>query len=185
MSEQLITQTKQKLQQAMEAFERELASIRTGRAAPSLIENLMVEAYGSQMKLQEVASITAPDPTMLVVQPWDQSVVDTVAKSLRTSDFNFNPAVEGTVIRIPLPPLTQERRQEMVKMVGKKAEEAKISVRNIRQDALSQLKRAKQDNLISEDEQVGYEKRVQEQVDAINKQIEAAAKDKEQELLKI
>lgn len=185
MSEQLINQTKQKLQQAKEAFESGLSSIRTGRAAPSLIENMSVEAYGSQMKLQEVASITAPEPAMLVVQPWDQSVVDSVVKSLRTSDFHFNPAVEGTVIRIPLPPLTQERRQELVKLVGKKAEEGKISVRNVRQDAFSQLKKAKQNNEMSEDEQLGYEKRVQEMVDSINKEIEATAKEKEQELLKI
>src|SRR5690606_20462258 len=108
MSEQLIQQTKQKMQQSFEAFERELSSVRTGRAAPSLIENMMVEAYGSNMKLQEVASITAPEPTMLVVQPWDGSVTDSIAKSLRTSDFHFNPAVEGTVIRVPIPPLTQE-----------------------------------------------------------------------------
>lgn len=185
MSEQVIQQTKQKMQAALEAFERELASIRTGRAAPSLIENMSVEAYGSQMKLQEVASITAPEASLLVVQPWDASIAGNIANALRTSDFHFNPVVEGAVIRVPLPPLTQERRQELVKLVGKKAEEGKISVRNIRQDAFTQLKRAKEDGDISQDEQVGYEKRVQEVVESTNQQIETAAKVKEQDLLKI
>ena len=185
MSEQVIQQTKQKMQAALEAFERELASIRTGRAAPSLIENMSVEAYGSQMKLQEVASITAPEASLLVVQPWDASIAGNIANALRTSDFHFNPVVEGAVIRVPFPPLTQERRQELVKLVGKKAEEGKISVRNIRQDAFTQLKRAKEDGDISQDEQVGYEKRVQEVVESTNQQIETAAKVKEQDLLKI
>jgi ribosome recycling factor len=185
MSEQVIQQSKQKMQQALEAFDRELASIRTGRAAPSLIENISVEAYGSFMKLQEVASITAPEASLLVVQPWDASIAGAIANALRNSDFHFNPIVEGAVIRVPLPPLTQERRQELVKLVGKKAEEAKISIRNIRQDALAQLKRAKDDGDISQDEQLGYEKRVQEVVENSNRQIEAAAKAKEQDLLKI
>lgn len=183
MSEQIITQTKQKMQQAIEAFERELASIRTGRAAPSLIENMLVDAYGSSMKLQEVASITAPEASLLVVQPWDASIAGSIANSLRTSDFHFNPVVEGAVIRIPLPPLTQERRQELVKLVGKKAEEAKISVRNVRQDALSQLKRSKENGDISQDEQLGFEKRVQEVVEATNKDIDSTAKAKESDLL--
>src|SRR5690606_13715412 len=108
-----------------------------------------------------------------------------IAKMLRTSDFNFNPAVEGTVIRIPLPPLTQERRQEMVKMVGKKTEEAKISVRNVRQEALTSLKRAKEGNEIGEDELAGFEKRVQELVEGVNKQIDGAAKAKEQDLMSL
>ncbi len=185
MSEQIIQQAKQKMQQSFEAFERDMSTVRTGRAAPSLIENLSVEAYGSMMKLQEVASITAPEPALLVVQPWDASLVDVVAKMLRTSDFHFNPAVEGTVIRIPLPPLTQDRRQEMVKMVGKKTEEAKISVRNVRQDTLTALKRAKEGSEISEDELAGFEKRVQDLVEATNKQIEAAAKVKEQDLMSL
>jgi len=185
MSEQIIQQSKQKMTQALEAFDRELASIRTGRAAPSLIENMSVEAYGSHMKLQELASITAPEAALLVVQPWDASIAGTIANALRTSDFHFNPVVEGAVIRVPLPPLTQERRQELVKLVSKKAEEAKISVRNVRQDAFTQLKRAKEDGDIGQDEQVGYEKRVQDVVEATNRQIESAAKTKEQDLLKI
>ncbi len=185
MSEQIIQQTKQKMQQALEAFERELASIRTGRAAPSLIENMSVEAYGSQMKLQEVASITAPESSLLVVQPWDATIAGSIANSLRTSDFHFNPVVEGAVIRVPLPPLTQEGRQDLVKLVGKKAEDAKISVRTIRQDAFTQLKRAKEGGDISQDEQLGYEKRVQEVVEKTNRQIDTEAKTKEQDLLKI
>lgn len=185
MSEPLIQQTKQKMQQSVEAYERDLSTVRTGRATPSLIENMSVEAYGTMMKLQEVASITAPEAALLVVQPWDASVVDSVAKSLRTSDFNFNPAVEGMLIRIPLPPLTQERRQELVKLVGKKAEEAKISVRNVRQDALSQLKRAKEGHEIGEDELAGYEKRVQDLVEATNKEIEGLTKVKEQDLMSL
>lgn len=185
MSEQLIQSTKQKITASLEAFDRELASIRTGRANPSLVENLAVEAYGAVMKLQELASITAPEPTMLVVQPYDGSIAGTIANAVRTSNLNLNPVVDGTVIRLPLPPLTTERRQEMVKMVNQKTEQARVSVRSIRHDALSELKKAKDDGDISQDEQAGYEKRIQDAVEAANKQIEQVAGHKEEELLKI
>jgi ribosome recycling factor len=185
MSEQLVSQTKQKIQASLEAFERELGGIRTGRANPGLVENLPVEAYGSIMKLQELASITAPEPALLVVQPWDASVTGAIANAFRTSDLNLNPVVEGAVIRLPLPPLTKERRQELVKMVGQKAENAKVSVRSVRHDALAELKRAKDNGDISQDEQLGYEKRIQEAVDGANKQIEATGGRKEQDLLTI
>lgn len=183
MSEQLISQTKQKIQASIEAFERELGSIRTGRANPSLVENLNVEAYGSNMKLQEVASITAPEPALIVIQPWDGSLTGAIANAFRTSDLNLNPVVDGTIIRLPIPPLTQERRQELVKVVGQKAEGAKVSVRSVRHDAFSDLKKAKDNGEIGQDEQLGYEKRLQEAVDGANKQVESLAQKKEQELL--
>ena len=185
MSEQVVSQTKQKIQSSIEAFERELGSIRTGRANPGLVENLSVEAYGANMKLMEVASITAPEVSLLVVQPYDASLTGAIANAIRTSVLNINPVVEGSVIRLPLPPLTQERRQEMVKMVGQKAETARVSVRNARQDGFTAVKKAKEGSEISQDEQLGYEKRIQEAVDAANKQIEQIATQKEQDLLKI
>ncbi len=185
MSDQVIQQAKQKTQSSLEAFERELGTIRTGRANPSLIENLAVEAYGAHMKLQELASITAPEAGLLVVQPYDASIAGTIANAVRTSDLNLNPIVDGTIIRLPLPPLTQERRQEMVKLVGQKAEAAKVSIRNVRQEAFTALKKAKEDSQISQDEQLGFEKRVQEIVDSSNKQIETLAATKEQDLLKM
>jgi ribosome recycling factor len=185
MSDQVISQAKQKTQASLEAFERELGTIRTGRANPSLIENLSVEAYGAHMKLQELASITAPEATLLVVQPYDASITGAIANAFRTSDLNLNPIVEGSVIRLPLPPLTQERRQEMVKLVSQKAEAARVAVRNVRQEAFSTLKRAKENSEISQDEQLGFEKRAQELVDSANKQIETLAAAKEQDLLKM
>jgi ribosome recycling factor len=185
MLEQIIQETKQKLNHSLEAFERELGTVRAGRANPSLVENLLVEAYGSTMKLQELASITAPEAAMLIVQPWDSSVIGPISNAIRTSDLNLNPVVDSTIIRLPIPPLTQERRQEMVKLVGRKAEEGKVAVRSIRHDAFSELKRHKDNGEISQDEQLGLEKRLQEVVDATNKQIETAAQQKEQELLKM
>jgi ribosome recycling factor len=185
MSEQIIQEIKLKTQQSLEAFERELSTIRTGRANPSLVENLLVEAYGSTMKLQELASITAPEAALLVVQPWDASITGTIANAIRTSDLNLNPLVEGTVIRLPLPPLTLERRQEMVKLVGQKAEAGRVAIRSVRHDAFSQLKRDKDNGDISQDEQLGVEKRLQEVVDTANKQIETLAAHKEQDLLKM
>jgi ribosome recycling factor len=185
MSDQIVKQTSQKIQASIEAFERELGTIRTGRANPSLVENLPVEAYGSTMKLQELASITAPEPAMLLVQPWDASVTGAIANAFRTSDLNLNPVVDGTIIRLPLPPLTQERRQELVKLVGQKTENAKVAVRSNRHDALSDLKRAKDNGDIGQDEQLGFEKRIQDAVDAANKQIETLAKTKEQDLLQM
>jgi ribosome recycling factor len=144
-----------------------------------------VEAYGSNMKLQEVASITAPEASLLVVQPWDASLTGSIANAIRTSDLNINPVVEGSVIRLPLPPLTQERRQEMVKMMGQKTETARVSIRNVRQEAFTALKKAKEAGDIGQDEQLGFEKRVQETVDDANKQVEHIANQKEQDLLKI
>lgn len=183
MSEQTVKQASQKIQTSLEVFERELGSLRTGRANPSLVENLTVEAYGSVMKLQELASITAPEPALLVVQPWDASVTGAIANAFRTSDLNLNPVVEGSVIRLPIPPLTKERRQEMVKMVGQKAENAKVAIRSIRHDSFSEIKRSKDNGDLGQDEQLGYEKRIQEAVDAANKQIEAIASRKEQDLM--
>lgn len=185
MSDQLIKDTKQKMQAALEAFRQDLGKIRTGRAAPSLIENLPVEAYGSTMRLQEVASITAPEAAMLIVQPWDASLANTIANAIRNSELHLNPAVEGSLLRIPLPPLTQERRQEFVKMVGKRAEEARVEIRSHRHEALSALKRAKDSGDLSQDEQQMYEKRIQETVEDQNKQIDTLATAKEQELMKV
>jgi ribosome recycling factor len=185
MSDQIIRETKQKMQASLDAFQHDLVGVRTGRAAPSLIENLAIEVYGSVMKLQEIASITAPDAAMLVVQPWDAGVTGSISKAIQSSELNLNPVVDGSNIRVPLPPLTQERRLEFVKLVGKKTEEAHVSVRSVRQDALGKLKRAKDDGDLSQDEQQMYEKRVQEVVDDVNKQIDALSHHKEQELLKI
>jgi ribosome recycling factor len=185
MSDALIKDTKQKMQSGLEAFRQDLGRIRTGRATPSLIEGLMVEAYGSMMKLQEVASIAAPEATLLVVQPWDASLANTIANAIRNSDLHLNPAVEGNVLRIPLPPLTQERRQEFVKLVNKRAEEARVEVRGHRHDALAALKRAKDNGDLSQDEQQMYEKRIQEAVEDLNKQIDTLASAKEQELMKV
>jgi ribosome recycling factor len=185
MSDQLVRDTKQKMTQALEAFQQDLGTIRTGRANPSLIENLALEVYGSTMKLQEVAAITAPEAALLVVQPWDASIANTIANALRESELHLNPVVEGAVLRIPLPPLTEERRREFAKLVGKRAEEAKVSVRSHRHDALSALKRAKDDGDLSQDEQQMYEKRIQEAVEDLNRQIESIGNRKEQELMSL
>lgn len=185
MSDQTVKDTKNKMAQSVEAFAGELSSIRTGRATPSLVENLPVEAYGSSMKLMEVASITSPDPSSLLIQPWDSSVIGSIANAIRISDLNLNPVVDGTSIRLPIPPLTTERRQEFVKIVHKKAEEARVAIRSQRHDALSELKRYKDEGELSQDEQLGFEKRIQETVEDANRQIESMASHKEGEVLKL
>jgi len=163
----------------------EFSSIHTGKASPSMVEGVMVEAYGSQMRLRDCAAISTPDSRLIQVQPWDKSLVQTIAKAIQLANIGINPAVDGAIIRLPLPDLSRERRQELVKVVHRLAEEGKVSIRNIRRDAVDQIKKLTKEGKLSEDEDRRLEKEVQQHTDKFTKDIADHVAAKEKELLAV
>jgi ribosome recycling factor len=169
------------MQGALEALRQEFAGLRTGRASTSLLEPVVVSAYGSDMPLNQVGTIGAPEPRLLTVQVWDRSLVGAVDKAIRAAGLGLNPIVDGQVLRIPLPELTQQRRQELSKVAHKYAEQARVAVRNVRRDGMDQLKRREKDGEIGQDEHRKLHDEVQKMTDETIKKLDEmlAAKDKD------
>ncbi len=180
-----LTEFNQKIEDALHHFKIELSSIRAGRANPSLIENIQVEAYGAKMKLMEVGTIAAPQPSLLTVQVWDVGLLNNVIKAIQESSLGLNPGNEGNLIRLPIPPLTEERRQEFAKLVSVRSEESKVSIRQIRQEARQVWEKQKEAGQISEDELFRREKLLQDLVEKKNTEIDELAKQKSEELMEI
>ena len=174
-----------RMQGAVDTLQKEFGGLRTGRAATSLLEPIMVNAYGAQMPLSQVATIGAPEPRMLSVQVWDRSLVKATEKAIRDSDLGLNPSVDGQLLRIPIPPLTQERRAELAKVAGKYAEEARIAVRNIRRHILDEFKRAEKEGVLSQDEQRDYTGEIQGLTDTFVKKVDEVLEKKEQEIMQV
>ncbi|MEQ8164806.1 MAG: ribosome recycling factor [Marinovum algicola] len=170
---------------AVEAFHRELAGLRTGRASASLLEPLMVDAYGSQMPMNQVGSIGVPEPRMLSVQVWDKGLVSAVEKAIRESNLGLNPMVEGQMVRVPVPDLTEERRRELARVASKYAEQARIAARNVRRDAMDQLKKMEKDSEISKDEHRDLGDEVQKLTDKAVGEIDKLLADKEREIMTV
>lgn len=181
----VLTEPSKKIDAAIEHFKGELAGIRAGRANPSLIENIPVEAYGSRMKLNEIGTISAPQPTLLQIQVWDASVIQAVVKAIQEANLGLNPANDGQMIRLPLPPLTEERRQEFVKLVHQKIEETKVEIRQIRQDARQGWQSEKEAGTIGEDEFFRREKILQELIDKKSAEVDEMGKEKQEELMQV
>ncbi len=181
----ILTEANQKIEAALAHFQMEISGIRAGRANPSLIENIPVEAYGGRMKLIEVGNIAAPQPTLLTVQVWDASVLPNVIKAIQESNLGINPAAEGTLVRLPIPALTAERREEFIKLLHQKMEETKVEIRQIRGDIRGVWQREKEEGKISEDELFRREKLLQELIDKKTGEIEELEKKKETELTQI
>lgn len=171
----------EKADKAVDHTAHEFSGINTGKANPGMVENIMVEAYGSQMALREMAAITTPDARTIAVQPWDKSVLKNIEKAIQVANIGITPAVMGDVIRLPLPELTGERRQELVKLVAKQAEEGRVAVRNARREAMDALKKLEKDNEITEDDRKRGEKEIQTKTDDAIKRINdlLAAKEKD------
>ncbi len=170
---------------SVEALKNEFAKIRTGRAHPSLLEQITVSYYGSETPLSQVANVAVEDSRTLTVTPWEKDLVQAIEKAILTSDLGLNPATSGTVIRIPLPPLTEERRRELVKLVKHEAENGRVSIRNIRRDANSEIKEALKEKMVSEDEAHGGEEKIQKLTDQFIKDMERLLEEKEADLLSI
>ena len=168
---------------AVEALKHDLGGLRTGRASVALLDPVHVEVYGTNMPLNQVATVAAPEPRTLSVQVWDRSNVGPVEKAIRSAGLGLNPITDGQVIRLPIPELTEERRKELAKLVGQYSEKAKIAVRNVRRDGMEHLKADEKKHQISEDERKRLEHEVQKLTDDTIKEIDAAAHSKEQEIL--
>ena len=180
-----IDEYKNKMEITLKIFHDELNRLRTGRATPSLLEPLFVDAYNSKMKISELATVNAPEPKLLTVQVWDKSMVQNIEKSIRDSELGLNPSTDGQIIRVPLPDLTEDRRLELTKVASKFSEDAKISIRNIRRDAMDKIKEEEKNNLISEDEQKSLSDDIQKITDEKIKDIEDVFEDKKKEIMQI
>ena len=176
---------KKRMNGAVEVLRKEFAGLRTGRASASLLEPISVQAYGGEMPLNQVATIGVPEPRMLSVQVWDKGLTKAVEKAIRTSDLGLNPAVEGAVIRVPIPELSQERRAELAKVAARYAEAARVAVRNVRRDGMEQLKRQEKDSEISQDVHHKAAHQLQELTDSEIKQINDMLATKESEIMTI
>jgi ribosome recycling factor len=175
-------QIKQRMEGAVAALHKEFSGLRTGRASTAMLEPVHVEAYGSSMPLNQVASISVPEPRLLSVQVWDQGMVKAVEKAIREAGLGLNPQPDGAIIRVPVPELSQERRQELVKVAGKYTEQARVAVRNVRRDAMDELKKQQKDGKISEDEHKNQSDKVQKLTDEHIKKIDEALAHKEKEI---
>ena len=180
-----VIEYKDKMENTLKIFHEELGRLRTGRATPSLLEPVFVDAYNSKMKISELATVNAPEPKLLTVQVWDKWMVQNIEKSIRESELGLNPNTDGQLIRVPLPNLTEERRMELTKVASKFSEEAKISIRNIRRDAMDKIKEEQKNNVISEDEQKSISENIQKITDEKTKEIENVFEDKKKEIMQI
>ena len=185
MVDNIIKDGKDSLELHIAGFKENLATIRAGRANPHLVENITFSYYGVQTPIKQAATITVPEARLLVVQPWDASILREVEKAIIASDLGITPSNDGKLIRLPFPELTEERRKELVKDVKKRAEASKVGARNIRRDMMDQVKKAKKDNEITEDEQKSLEEDVQKLIDEYIKKIDDITKEKEKELLEV
>jgi ribosome recycling factor len=179
------TQLKTRMDKAVEAFRKELASQRTGRANVHMLDSVHVDAYGSQVPLSQVGNISAPEPQLITIQPWDTSLTPAIEKAIRSSDLGFNPQNDGKVIRIPVPALTEDRRKDMVKHLNKVLEEHRTAIRNIRRDGNEAIKKAMKDKKISEDEERGSLDQMQKVTDDEIKKMDEMLKVKEKEVMQV
>ena len=152
MSDDAIDRAEKAMDRAVDAVRREFNTVRTGKATPTLLDTVKVQAYGSSVPLKQVANVSAPEANLLMVQPYDQNIADDIARSIRTADLGLNPSVDGAVVRVPVPPLSEERRKEMVKVLHEMAEEGRISVRQVRQNTKNELQEMERDGELSEDQ---------------------------------
>jgi ribosome recycling factor len=177
--------TKTRMEKAVSDLQHEMASIRTGRASLGILDHIRVDYYGTPTPLNQVANLHVPEPSLITIQPWDVSQIGPIEKAIRVSDLGLNPANDGKVIRLPIPPLTEERRKELVKKLHGAAEHHRVSVRNIRRDANENVKKLLKDRKITEDDDKKAHDEIQKMTDAYMQKIDQAAKTKEKEILEI
>jgi ribosome recycling factor len=183
MKDEVLQDTRRKMDKVLEAMARDLSRVRTGRASVALLEGIKVDCYGTTMPLPQVASLAAPESRLLTIQPWDSSVLGDIEKAILKSDLGLNPVNDGKIIRLPIPALTTERRKELVKMVKRMEEEAKVALRNVRREANDDFKEMKKEKIMSEDDTRRGQDEVQKITDEYTKKVEAQSADKEQEIM--
>jgi ribosome recycling factor len=183
--EAILAETGKKMDRAVDAFKRELAMLRTGRASPSLIENITVDYYNTPTPLKQIASISAPDARAIIVQPWDKQAIREIEKSLQKSEMGFNPSNDGNMITVPIPPLNQERRQELVRLLKRKVEDGKVSIRNVRRDSMEALRKLEKDKAVSQDANRRAQDQLQKTTDNHIKGLEQVGAAKETEIMQV
>ncbi len=183
MKDEVLKETRRKMDKVLEAMARDLSRVRTGRASVAILEGIKVECYDTSMPLSQVASLAAPESRLLTVQPWDSAVLGDIERAILKSDLGLNPVNDGKIIRLPIPALTTERRKELVKMVKRMEEEAKVAVRNVRREANEDFKEMKKEKILSEDEAHRGQDEVQKVTDEYVKKVEAQSAEKEQEIM--
>lgn len=181
----VLSKYRDRMDKAVAALKDEFASLRTGRASANLLDQISVEAYGSTVPINQVGAISVPEPRMLTVNVWDRALVVAVEKAIRASNLGLNPVVDGQNLRIPIPPLTEDRRKDLAKVAAKYAEQQRIAVRNVRRDANDDLKKAEKDGAINQDEQKRMESEVQKMTDEAIRRVDEALKIKEQEIMHV
>ncbi len=183
MKDEVLQETRRKMDKVLEAMARDLSRVRTGRASVALLEGIKVECYGTTMPLDQVASLAAPESRLLTVQPWDSTVLGDIEKAILKSDLGLNPVNDGKIIRLPIPVLTTERRKELVKMVKKMEEEAKVTLRNVRREANEDLKELKKEKILADDDAHRGQDEVQKITDEYTKKVETQSAEKEKEIM--
>ncbi len=185
MADPDIADVERRMNGAAEAFKRELAGLRAGRASAALLEPVTIDAYGSKLPINQVGTIGVPDPRMLTVQVWDQGLAGAVEKAVRDSGLGLNPQTEGNLVRVPIPQLTEERRVEMTKVANKYAEQARVAARNVRRDAIEKLRRMEKDGEISQDDQRAWSEEIQQLTNSTTKVIDETLSIKEKEIMQV
>ncbi len=183
--DEILLETEATMEKGVDYMNHEFAAVRTGKASPAIVENIDVEAYGSTMKLKQLALITTPEPRLLVIQPFDASTTKDIEKAIKESKIGINPAVDGKIIRLPIPALSEERRKDLVKSIKQMAEEARVRVRSARRDGIDGIKKSQKDGKTTEDELESYEKEIQKLTDGFVKKIDDAFALKEADIMKV
>ena len=185
MIQDVLRETEGKMKKAVESLRHNLSTIRTGRASTGLVEHLPVEAYGSTMPLNQLAGVSIPEGRLIVIQPYDASTLKAIEKAIKTSELGINPTNDGRLIRLAIPPLTEDRRRELVKMVRARVEEGKVGVRNLRREALDDMRQLEQEKLISEDDLRRGQEKVQDLTDRYSKELDTVGSHKEAEVMEV
>jgi len=183
MKNAVLEEVGKKMDKAIKAFEKDLTHVRTGRASAALLDGIKVDYYGTQMPLTQVATVAVPESRLITIQPWDANILGDIEKAILSSELGLTPSNDGKIIRVSVPPLTEERRKELVKLVKKMGEECKVAIRNVRRDGIEKLKKQKKDKEISEDEQFKLQDEIQKITDAHVKMVDDIVAKKEKEIL--
>jgi len=181
----VLDETAHHMDQALEATRREFATIRSGRANPALLDRITVEAYDTHMPLNQLATISAPEPRMLIIAPWDQTLIGAIRNALTRSDLGLNPSTDGRLLRVPVPELSEERRRDLAKLVGRKAEESRVAIRNLRREAVEKLRKLQKAGDISEDDARRAQDQVQKATDAHTREVDRLQEAKAAEIMEV
>ena len=184
-ADEVLLETEEKMEKSSKKVSDDFATVRTGKASPALVENIRVDCYGTSMRLKELAGITAPEPRMVMIQPWDAANVDPIRKAIEEANIGIAPLVDGKIIRLPVPELSEDRRKELVKLIRKMTEDGRISIRHSRRDGMDQVKKMQKEGKLTEDELRQAEKEIQNLTDSYTKKIDKLLESKESELMKV